>query len=292
MTLLQRLMCVLGRSEPLPNYRWQYFEVIRPDGTPEKRPLIVKLLGYEVFREFTVKRFRGRYRLPVAVASTPDCLSIGGDHGYFLVRDTANLQEQTSIRLLPGGDLSVCCDDLDEGPMYFSLECESFKELVEGQYFPDISSQACICDFRQRPPGKFILQLDFPVRHGCRGISYFRWGNLVAGKAMHWVIHRETAFHRILAPPHIVPGQKVTLVVRSLPDDTLPPVHCFQAIADKLGQAAADKRFEDSFEEYVYYDYPVPPDRILRFCADPKCRYLLLADGNKLLGEMISMRAI
>jgi len=291
MTLLQRLLHFWDRSEPPINYRWQYFEVIRPDGRPEKRPLSVKLLGYEVFKEFTVKRFRGRYRLPAAVKPTEDCLSIGSNHGFFLMRDTANLQEQTLIRLQPGGDLSVCCDDFEEGPRYFSLESESFEELLEGQYFPDISSQACICDFRQRPPGKFILHLDFPVRYGCKSISYYHWGNLAAGETLHWVIHRETAFHRILAPPKISPGQKVTLIVRSLPDDALPPVHWLRSIHKDLDQATADKRFESSFEEYIYQDYPVPPDRILRFYAAPECRYLLITDGNRPLSEMMSINA-
>lgn len=282
MTLLQRLF-----PSPAPaNYRWQYFQVIRPDGRPEKGSVQVKLLGSDVSKDFFVKCVCGRCRLPVSLMPTGDCLYLGSDNGYFLQRDTARLQSQTVLNLLPGADLSVCCDDLDEGPTNFSLECKNFGELVEGHYFPEVSSQACLCDLKQRPPGNIILHLDFPPRYGCKSISYYRWSVLTAGEAQHWAIRRENVERRVFAPPQLCAGQKVTLITRSLPDDALPPVHWFALIAKLLAPEVAENRFAHAFEEYIYHQYPVPADRIFRFDADPRCRYLLITDGKQLLSPM------
>lgn len=282
MTLLQRLF-----PSPAPvNYRWQYFQLFRPDGKPEKRPVRVKLLGSDVSKDFFAKCIWGRYRLPVSLKTTNDCLYLGSDRGYFLQRDTARLKEQTELKLLPGADFSVCCEDLDDGELHFSLECENLGELVEGEYFPDPSSQACLCDFRQRPPGNIILHLGFPPRYGCKSISYYRWASLTAGETLHWVIRRETVERRVIAPPDLCPGQKVTVIIRSLPDDTMPPVHWFVLIRKLLGETVAANRFTHAFEEYIYHDYPVPSDRIFRFDTDPQCRYLLITDGKQLLSPM------
>lgn len=287
MTLLQRLF-----PSPAPaNYRWQYFQLFRPDGKPEKRPVQVKLLGSDVSKDFFAKCIFGRYRLPVSLTKTSDCLYLGSNHGYFLMRDTTKLQEQTVLNLLPGADLSVCCDDLDEGPTHFSLECENFSELVEGYYFPEVSSQACLCDLKQRPPGNIILHLDFPPRYGCKSISYYRWTVLTAGETLHWVISRETVERRVIVPPQLSPGQKVTLIMRSLPDDAMPPVHWFTLISKMLSKEVTVNRFKHAFEEYIYHDYPVPPDRILRLDADPNCRYLLITDGKQLLSPMQTLNA-
>lgn len=292
MTLLQRFLRLFKRAELPPDYRWHRVGIMKPDGRPENLPVTVKLLGSDFFKVFVIRPKRGRYRLPVAGEATGDCVSLRSEHGYFLLRNSTSLREQSQIRLLPGGDLVICCEDLPAGPIYFSIESESVEELVEGQYVPDISSDVCIGDFRQRPVGNFIFHLLLPSQYGCKDVSYCRWGCIKAGESLHWQIHGETATHRILAPSNIEPGQKVTLIVRSLPDPSLPPVNRFFMIANMLDKSGSANRFEQSFEEYVYHQYPVPTDRILRFRADRSCRHLLIAAGNQLLTPMIPLNII
>lgn len=291
-TLLQRFLGLFQRVELPPDYRWHCVEIIKPDGRPENSPVTLKLLGSDFFKEFFIRPNRGRYRLPVAEEANGDCVSLRSEHGYFLLRNSTSLGGQSQIRLLPGGDLVICCEDLAGGPIYFSIESESVEELVEGQYVPDICSDVCIGDFRQRPVGNFIFHLLLPSQYGCKNISYCRWGCIKAGESLHWEIHGETTSHRILSPSDLAPGQKVTLIVRSLADPSLPPVNRFFMIANMPDKSGAVNRFEQSFEEYVYHQYPVPPDRILRFKADRNCRYLLIADGNRLLSPMIPLNIV
>lgn len=275
--MIKYILNLFRRQKLPPGYMYKRYRVETPDSRRETTELKVELLGMPFMWPPKSKLFFGKYHVPLAIEPAEEVLFITGEHGYYIGRDIAELKNQSKIVLLPGGNIKVSCYHHNQKPIDCSLELENF-ELIDGIFFPELNGETDNCEYRQRPPGNFILEVTFPIQHGCSMIRLKHWGKLHAGETLTLELNKDMVFHEIAdrLPSDLVVGQKLLLAVRSQPDISLPSVYNWVVMPKLIPSVAVEQRVKDQFEEYCFQDYPVPDDGVLRFFAGKNCRYLLV----------------